>query len=496
MRDRTFLIKTTLILACMSLCRLSLAASESALYVYGWDGTSDLHRSDRPDEWLGDDAVVGRQVCPALVRYNVSIQKSEPVLLKALPEVSEKDGVKWSFSLRPGLRWWNGAGVSSSDLADFLRDEISSQLKKSSYLETFRIELKPTAVEVHWLAPPKFGPYFLSGRPFWRAVAKQNPAFECAGLYKITDMTPKKNLTLTLAPGYSGPFKQIRFLPNATTKAEPYVSFELAEDRSSHKDKIVCQAKLDLPVVTAIIWNPKGPFTSTPKLRQALTHAVPRGEILRTAGGDLGALISAPMLRTHPGYMGGLVVRPYSPQSADHILSESGFSQASVGIPRKAGDGKIMRLKIGLAEGQKQELIEKIITDSFASIGIEVDFVQKASTKDTSMLDGILMGIALPWPSSDLKETFVSNNVADQQSFPFFSTDDKPLDDLLTQYGESFSIGRPRFDLLGKIHGRFMDIEPWTTIMSHQACVASRGINLKGKIQLSDPDWFRRQVVE
>lgn len=475
------------------------------LNVYGWHGGVDLFRKGAPDPWLGDDAVVGRQLCPTLLRYNLTLGKPDPVLLKSLPEVEDrKDALTWIFSLRPNLKWSSGASITPSDLVSYLQHELGSASMDTKYAGTLKVTLNGANAEAQWSTPPSFGPYVLSGKPFWRTASSHPMGYECAGLYKIASSGPKKSLVLEPAAGYTVPYTKIKIEQDQTKKEPPYVSFEFAEDlstgsRDQPKEKSTCSAKLDVPIITAITWNMNGRYTNLAKVRQALTHAVPRGEILRTAGGDLGSLISAPFLRIHPAYASRLVVRNYSLETADQLLSSQGLSQASIGMPRKDSNGNIMHLRIGTTAENKQEVVEKIITDSFASIGIEVEFVAHKSLKDPKemqQLDGVISGIALPWPSADLTETFGASGGGKQHSFPFFSPDDKPLNELLLTYSSQYSWGRPDFDALNRFHARFMEIEPWTLIMSHKACVLTKGIAIKGKVSALDPDWFRRQLLD
>lgn len=474
-------------------------ASEKALNVVGWNAIHNLYQTDKPDDALGNDPVVGRQACPSLVRYNGISMKPEAVLLKSVPDEGQSTG-RWLFSLRPNIRWWSGAAVSQADLSAYLERELKAVLADRHLEGTPIIGIQGANIEVQWSKPPGIGPMILAGRPFWRSVSKKNPSFECAGLYTIASVDPNLGLSMQLSKGYSARFHTIRLMANAsafqdkTTPTLLFTSDAVISPTSTTIPSRKCDGLLDIPFVTAIIWNPESRWTSAASVRQALTQAIPRGEILRTAAADLGTLISGPLLRNHPGYAAQQVVPPFNLEIASNLLAAAGFKQAAIGSPRLAPDGTTMHLKILHAGKTRPALIEKIISDTYASLGIEMEFLEGADK--ASQADGVLAGVALPWPELDLRGFLHSRPQKKLSSFPFFLPSDKSLDEALDAYDQSLVDGRPRLDQLLKVHARFADLESWSMIIGHQACVKTSGLTLKGKLNIADPDWFRRLVVD
>ena len=210
----------------------------------------------------------------------------------------------------------------------------------------------------------------------------------------------------------------------------------------------------------------------------------------------MGVLVSAPILRIHPGYLTSGNILSYSLETADQLLSGAGYLQPSIGASRNTPAGKTMRLRVGVLSGNRHEAIEKIISDSVASLGIEMAFVEIKTDSVGLELDGVLAGIALPWPSLDLFDTFHSKRVMNRGGFPFYQLNDQALDESLFTYREALTKGQPRFDLLSAVHARLLEVEPWSVLESHQVCLAAKGIELRGRPSLLDPDWFRRQVVD
>lgn len=488
---------TSFLLSALTLFGTSGAfALDRTLDVVGWTAVQDLFRLDRPDDSLGNDPVVGRQACPSLLRYNSINMKPEAVLLKSVPD----DGDKWNFVLRPSIRWWSGTNVSPAELAASLEKDLKDALVDRQIDASPRISVQGATVEVQWPKNPPFGPMILAGRPLWRQVNGKSPAFECAGLYTISNMDAgAKNLTMSLSKGYSGKFQTIKILSAQPNEKSPTTIAFTSEAVVSPTSTVIpsrkCDGLLDIPFATAIIWNPDSRWASTPGMRQALTQATPRGEILRTAAADLGSLISGPILRNHPGYTSQQIVPPFNLEVANTLLSAAGLKQSAIGAPRSASDGTIMHLRFLRANKVKQGLIEKIISDSYASLGIETEFVENTPA-NIAQVDGVLAGVALPWPELNLKEFLHSRGQKKLSAFPFFVPNDKSLDEALDAYEQSLLAGKPRLDQLSRVHSRFADLESWSMIMGHQSCVKTAGIPLRSKLNIADPDWFRKLVVD
>ena len=206
--------------------------------------------------------------------------------------------------------------------------------------------------------------------------------------------------------GYTARFHTIRVFSGNSPKATSPVRLKFS--RAAHAAKAAatsivtnsCNLKMDIPLFTVLIWNPASPLSSSALLRQGLTMATPRGEILRTAAGDIGSLVSAPILRSHPGYNSKVLVRPYSLESASRIFEQAGFKQGHIGLPRSRTADKPVLIHIARMSG-RQELVEKIISDSFASLGIETNFDDIAD--HSQKFDAALASIFIPGTSQDLR---------------------------------------------------------------------------------------------
>jgi ABC-type transport system substrate-binding protein len=249
--------------------------------------------------------------------------------------------------------------------------------------------------------------------------------------------------------------------------------------------------------MTALIWNPASPLAAKAELRDSLTRATPRGEILRTAAGDIGSLVSAPILRAHPGYNGKLLVKGYNLDSAAQGFEKAGFRQQHIGLPRFQGQDKPVFLRIARLSG-RQDLVEKMISDSYASLGVNSQFDDSGTQGIT--FDAALISVFIPWTSQDLRPLAHSDalNAKGKSQLPFVPVTDKDLDGLLDSYSRGLTkADPPDFDLLRKVHQKWYDLEPWTVLMAHQYCVETRGLKkLPKKLNSLDSDWFRSVVMD
>jgi hypothetical protein len=470
----------------------STKALAATLEVSGWGAVEGLKLNANAPSWLGDDPIVGRLACPALVRLEGDHLRNKSLLLKTPPIVERMPlGDRWLLTLRSGLKWWSGAVVDADSLADYLKEELPRivserlgiQLAQSPVISV----VSSTQVSIQWQGAQKFGPYVMSGYSFTR---RKNNGFECAGLYAAE--TVADGIDLTLNSGYQAVYTKIHLRASSQPGlvVDHRLSFllpsQLVKRRNVGQSNLSCQVRMDVPLVSAIVWNPSSVLASTAALRRGLTMATPRGDIVRTAAAEFGTLVSAPLLRIHPGYNSRNLVKPFNLVAASDIFEQAGLKQAHIGLPRVKSTDKVTSLKIARGSG-RQELIEKMLGDSYASAGIETQF-EDIQTSGVAY-DGILVSLFIPWTSHDVYQML-------HGPFPFAGVNDKPLTELTEAYAYSLTHEKPDFSLLRKVHDRWVEVEPWTVLMAHQYCVSGQGIKVTARINSLDPDWFRRLTVD
>ena len=467
------------------------------LEVSGWSPVEGLTLSGKMPSWLGDDPIVGRLACPALVRLEGDHLKNGALLLKSLPVVERTTiGDRWVLSLRPGLKWWTGTAVDADALAVWLREELPKILQERIGVRPAQLPaitvLSSSMVSIQWQGAQRFGPYVLSGYSFSRS---KDSKFECVGLYAA--QTAAEGIDLILNAGYTAIYSKIHLRSESqpSLAVDHRIRFLLAAQAAGQKSegpkslgtlRPSCQAKMEIPLISALVWNPASTLASTPALRRGLTMATPRGDILRTAAVELGSLVSAPLLRVHPGYNPRNLVKPFNLVAASELFEAAGLKQPHIGLPRAKIADKGIGLRIARGSG-RQELIEKMLGDSYASAGIETQFEDLQTSGVT--YDGVLVSLFIPWTSHDMYQMLHS-------PFPFAQVSDKSLTAAAEAYAYSLTHEKPDFGLLRHVHDKWVDAEPWTVLMAHQYCVTGQGLNVPSKINTLDPDWFRRLTVD
>lgn len=483
----------------------TLARGATEIAITGWPAP-ELGLSAPPLE-LGDDPVLGRQVCPPFTRLNLAQGKSEDLLVRRIVEEfrDAKRGALWRYELRDGLHWWSGAELKPAEAAASLASALP-QLVLARGAGLWKLPHHEITVEgrdlvVRWKEPPEFGPYILNGLPLWRTAANpgKGPKFECVGVYR-PELRP---FGVVLLPnrGYSVAAKLPElaiYAPGAPEAAKldkktPQIAFRHAAlfDGAPHGGDSDappgCAQLVELPLATVIAWNTTRGLTADPAFRALLTQLTPRGALVRSAAATLGELLSAPIPRVHPGYDGKVLVRPFDLDVVSRSLDGLGYPRKTPSSPRAGKDGTALTLRI-VAESGAASLAAKVLVDAFAAVGIAVTFVDEANLteKELRAADGHLAAVALDWPRADFLANFHSKA---SEPGPFWPLADGALDLALERYALSLTTATPSFQMLQAVHKRLYELEPVTVILQHKACF-DRNVNTK------DPDWFRHIIME
>lgn len=472
------------------------AALAAPLAVVGW-ALPDLS-GDAPPADLGDDPVVGRQICPPLSHLDLSEGRSEEVIARKI--TAAVDG-SWHLELRQGLHWWNGADLKAADVAAFVEQALPQLVQaRGSGLWTLPSHTVSTdgeaRVVVKWTEPPVFGPFIFDGAPLWQPARGSAYKFQCAGAYR-----PEKTafgLALRQTPGYA--FKALPpqldvYEAGKKPPAPAAFDFRLADQFSGSPDVRPseqpgsCALVVDLPAATLIAWNTRKGPTADPAFRALLTQLTPRGALIRSGSASLGELLSAPIPRQHPGYNQAVLVRPFDLDGTSSALEKLGYKRAAPEGTRVDRNGKPLVLTIRADRGSAS-LAAKVIVDAFTSVGIKTQFEDEKAPGEP---DGFLAAVSLDWPRSDLLGNFHSKAVKPD---PFWSLSDPELDRLLETYALSLTRASPSFGTLQQIHRKLFELEPVTVLLQHKACLDPRGSPRPvAKINPKDPDWFRQIIL-
>lgn len=496
-----------LILQLTLLCISSLAFSaNSHIWISGWI-IPEIDQS-KPEPWIGSDPVFGRLVCPPLSRFNLKENKSEPLIFDNIEELNTNQIHQWKFHLRNGIYWWNGEEVNTLDISEFFESHLKSIVNQFSAkvwnTPHFKIINSTEEIRIEWSQKPKFSPYVINDYPFWRK--KRNSVvnsfqYECAGIYSAEfknknqiNLVPQKKYHLSNPPAFL-------VLNNKMDSKIPSGEIQLNFTNASHyesdpetrhpREPIPCQNEVEMPIMSAINWNPKSYFMKNAELRKIATNLIPRGNLVRSAGGYLGSLVSSHIPKSHPGYNSQIKVRSYDIELATKKLDSLGFKRKSSKELRHDKIGKLLKLRIGI-DSSTDSILKKVIADSFFFIGIDIEFVENYN--NIELLDGVLTALYLPWPNLNFLPNYHSKSSTLHDMYHFY---DAQFDKQLEAYALTLTTEAPQLNKLKGIHSWLYEHEPSSIILQHSVCLETSGLKTpkKFEVDVKDPDWFRKIVL-
>ncbi len=435
------------------------------------------------------DPIVKTLLCPSLTRLNLQKMENESYLLREL-RLKPK---QWSLSLTKDLRWWDGSRVTSNDLEKYLFDVIPKLAEELDFIAPdFHVVIKADGgVDVLWKQEPDFGPYILNQAAFYK-IASNTLEPICAGTWKpvatptglqLTPIDPDKTFSVQIedksasVKSNSGPYLRLRYGEELHPKG-----FKRQIDA-----QIPCDNKLDTVFISLLAWNLKGVYTSDSQFRNAMTMLLPRGAIMRAGAGGLGDLVSAPILRNHPGYNKTQLVTPYDPNKAESILKGLKFPRSEQDGFRRDSTGKPIELKIYVSDYDGSTLLRKVIDDSFRALGFRTIFTNEEKVS----VDAYLTVVRPNWPDGGLHHILQNGS----KSYGWqWSIVNPELKAVIGAYKKSLTSFKPDFRLLEKIHEIASHEEYFSVLMQHRICLDSQ--DRQGKkvpldaINQRNPDWL------
>ena len=164
-------------------------------------------------------------------------------------------------------------------------------------------------------------------------------------------------------------------------------------------------------------FNVRNPLLADKRVRQAITYAVNRKEMLDSFFQGQGTLISGPFAPGSWAYNLDVQPLPYDPQMAMEILKEAGFVQGEDGIMEK--DGKKLSLTMKVPIEKESEAVKRVVLafkNYLEKIGVEVtgEFKEWLAWKEDVFLKHDFDIIFASWvfdDSADISSLFHSAEI-------------------------------------------------------------------------------------
>jgi peptide/nickel transport system substrate-binding protein len=198
---------------------------------------------------------------------------------------------------------------------------------------------------------------------------------------------PAYNWGATVTQNHAAPYLDalvFKVVPDATTQLAALEAGELDAifiNEPDHRTKLEKDpsVRLEDTVLNSLIYLGfncrKAPFTDV-RVRQALSYAVNKEDIVKIALGGIGMVASAPLPPTLPGYDPSLKSYElgYDPKKAQALLKEAGFVQGADGM--WAREGQPLKGTLVTSNRAPNDSIAALLQSQLKAIGVPMEIQQ------------------------------------------------------------------------------------------------------------------------
>jgi len=335
------------------------------------------------------------------------------------------DGLTITFFLRKGVKWHDGHEFTSRDIL-YTYNTIINPKTPTAYAEDFLQVKKAEAPDPYIfrvIYPKPFAPalaswglnilpaHLLEGKDITKSELARKPVG--TGPYRFGEWTPGQKLVLESFHGYfeGRPYidrRVFRIIPDTSTmymelKAGGLDMMSLTpvqyKRQTNSKDFLERFNKFTYPVpsYTYLGYNLKNPLFIDKRVRQAITCAIKKDELVQGVLFGLGQAGHTPF---QPGTWANnpdLKPFPYDPVRAEQLLAAAGWIKGADGLLMK--DGKPFSFTILTNQGNEQRIkTAQLVQFRLKKLGIDVKIrvLEWASLLtnyiDTRNFDVVLMG--------------------------------------------------------------------------------------------------------
>lgn len=349
-------------------------------------------------------------------------------------EVSD-DGCFMRFRLRPGLKWQDGAPLTADDVtftytlmtdpktptayaADFLNIKEYRQTGPLSF--EVRYDLPYARAAITWMHPilPK---HILEGQDIVTTPFARNPVG--AGPFRLKSWESGSRITLEANELY---FRGRPYLDQVVYRIIPDLSTIFLEAKAGKIDFLGLTPQQYLRQTVGTEWekkwkkykylsagytfmgfNLKSPLFADQRVRQALSMAVNRRDIIKGALWGMGEPTIGPYKPGTWVYNDSLSPYPFDPAGAAALLAEAGWNPGPDGVLRKGGLPFRFTLLVNQGNGERIK-VAIILQQQFKAIGVQVSIrtVEWAAFIKEFVNPGRFDAIILAWNILDDPDIF------------------------------------------------------------------------------------------
>lgn len=369
--------------------------------------------------------MVNKVLFPGLVRPDEALR---PVPDLAVSWHAAADGLSWTFALRAGVTWHDGATFTARDVKytfDQILDLASGSRLRSDFAAVVGVDIVDSLTVRFRLKAP-FAPllpllgynagilpeHILKGTKLTDAVAFNRTSPVGTGPFRIERVAPGSSVTLVRNARYYGATPGVERI---VFKIVPDVNAQVAQLRAGELDLITIEPAnlgsvqgvagvrlLQVPVVQHwyVGFNASTPMFASPLVRRALGYAINRPAIVRgvlKGYGDLPGGTIPVALRDY--YDSAAAPIPYAPDSTRRLLASAGWNAGPDGTLRN-GRGEPFAFDLLVDKGNPtREQSALAVQQDLGRIGVKVSIraMEFAALVRDRVLPGTYAAVLIWW---------------------------------------------------------------------------------------------------
>ena len=433
---------------------------------------------------------INNYIYNGLIKYDKNI-----VIVSDLAESWEisEGGLVIVFHLRKNVKWHDGEPFTSADVK-FTYEKLIDPAVKTPYASKYLIiksletpgpyTVKVTYKKIYSPALESWGMGIIPKHIFEKGDFNSHPANSMpigTGPYRFVEWRRSEKIVMQANPDY---FEGRPYIDRIVYRIIPDLAVQFMELKNGSIDFMGLTPdqymketnteefkrnynKFRYPSFgfTYLGYNLKNPLFKEKKVRQALSYAINRQEIIDGILLGLGSICSGPFPQQSWAYNPNVNNYEYNPDKAKKLLEECGWKDTSGGNVLKK-NGKAFKFTILTNQGNKsRELCATMIQSNLQKIGIKVEirilewssFIHQYIDKRN--FEAVVLGWSLS-RDPDCYNIWHSSQINEGQ-YNFVSYSNPEVDKLIVQGTEVFDIEKRKL-IYNKIHAIIADDQPYT----------------------------------
>jgi peptide/nickel transport system substrate-binding protein len=413
-----------------------------------------------------------------------------------------QNGLVITFHLRKGIKWHDGRPFTSADVlytyqvtvdpktptayaGDFLKVKKAEALDDYTFRVIYEKPFAPALISWSSAILPR---HLLAGKDITKSSLSRHPIG--TGPYQFKEWVTGQKIVLVSNPDY---FEGQPYIDGRITRIIPDTATMFLELRAQNigmmgltplqytrqtennlfKNNFNKYRYLSF-AYTYLGYNLKNPLFSDKRVRQAISYAINKDEIISGVLLNLGKPANGPYKPGTWAYNDKVKIYHYNPQKARELLREAGWvKQNKDGILEKDGKPFVFEIVVNQGNETRQKCAE-IIQRQLKEIGISVkirvlewssfvtDFINKRR------FDAVILGWTIPL-DPDAYDVWHSSKTAPEE-LNFISYNNPEVDDMLEKGRSTFNQKERK-----KYYDRFQEIlaedQPYTFLYVPEALV-------------------------